>query len=118
MRLRALALCLLASPAMAFTASNGSKVQSTGPGTFTVPYQGIAAPTAFWCAAGDYATRVLGLPASARIYRASTAPRGAGQAVDFSLAPVPGIKTGLLLLGPDDGSITLGLAAVLCDSVD
>lgn len=115
MRLSTLVLCLLASPVSAFTASNGLGVQPTGGNTFTVPYDSRSELTAFWCAAGDYAKSALAQPASARIYRASGVPRGAGQGVQFSLTPVSGAKTGLLLLGPDDGSITVALAAVLCD---
>ena len=117
MILRVLAvLSLLASPAFAFTASNDLRVHPTGDGQFTVPYRGQSAAAAFWCAAGDYVVRDLRQPASTRIYRTSAVPRLSGQGMDFALTAAASTgKTGLVLLGPDDGSISAALAQSLCD---
>ncbi len=114
-----LLLTLAAVPAQAFTASNDLRVQPTGNTAFTVPYGGNSAPSAFWCAAGDYVVQALGQPPGTRIYRTSPPPRRAGQGMDFALAAAasPG-KTGLALLGSDDGSITAALAQALCTSTD
>lgn len=102
--------------AMAFTAPNGLIVLPTGADSFSVPFRGKSELTAFWCAAGAYVLHDLRKPASTRIFRASPPPRRSGQGVDFSLTPIPDAKTGLVLLGPDDGSITAALAESLCDS--
>ena len=108
-------LALSALPAQAFTASNEMLVQSTGEGTFTVPYKLDPAASAFWCAAGEYVTFALGQRGDTLIYRTSPVPRRSGEAVSFSLSPSASTgKTGLAVIGTDNGAITAGLAQGLC----
>ena len=115
MILRALALTLLASPAMAFTASNDLAVRATGKDTFSVPYGGQSGPAAFWCAAGDYVVRDLRQGPQTRIYRTSPVPRKSGQGMAFSLtASASAGKSGLILLGSDDGGVSAVMAQTLC----
>ena len=119
MFLRAAVLISLASPAAAFVAGNDLTVRPTGPGQFTVPYQGKPGPTDFWCAAGDYVIRSLGQPPQTRIYRTSAPPRRSGQGMDFSLSASPEqAKTGLIVLGEDDRSLSALLAQSFCSVMD
>ncbi|MCB2129160.1 MAG: hypothetical protein KDE03_08805 [Rhodobacteraceae bacterium] len=106
----------LAQPASSFTAENGLEVLATGSRDFTVPYGGLSGPADFWCAAGDYALRELGLRSGAQIYRTSAAPRRAGDGMRFSLDATAAVRsTGLLLIGPKTAGITAGHARSLCD---
>ncbi|MCT8329484.1 hypothetical protein [Albidovulum sediminis] len=116
MRPVALLLALtLALPAQAFTAQNGLLVQPDGSG-FTVPWRGRSGASDFWCAAGDYAIRVLHLNPAEVIYRASPPKRGAGEAVRFTLDPAQSAeKSGLFVLGAKGGGITAGHAQSLCE---
>jgi hypothetical protein len=102
----------LANPAAAFRATNGFDVTPTGPQEFTVEFRSVRNETAYWCAAGQYVTRELGLSSKTRIYRASPKPRGAGQGIAFTLDPAgaaPG--AGLSTLSRDgDGSVSAGHA--------
>lgn len=108
-----------ALPAQAFTASNDMRVQPTGEAAFTVPYNGNSSPEAFWCAAGDYVVSGLGQRADTLIYRASAVPRHSGEGIDFSLQLGAGSgKTGLVLLGGDNGAITAALAQGFCTKFD
>ena len=119
MFLRAAVLISLASPAAAFVAGNDLTVRATGPGQFTVPYQGKPGPSDFWCAAGDYVIRSLGQPPQTRIYRTSAPPRASGQGMDFALsAGADPAKTGLIVLGQDNGSLSALLAQSLCSVMD
>ncbi|MEO6301222.1 MAG: hypothetical protein ABIV25_15630 [Paracoccaceae bacterium] len=106
---------LFALPAQAFTASNNMGVQATGNAAFSVPYDGDASPAAFWCAAGQYVHYALGQPVATRIYRTSSLPRHSGQGMDFTLTAADSAgKTGLIMLGGEDGSISAAHAEVLC----
>ncbi len=55
-----------ASPASAFIAINGLPVQPTGGESFYVPLISLTSDQAFWCAAGDFVKRGLGLPGERR----------------------------------------------------
>ena len=106
------ALATLATPAAAFDAVNGFSVSSTGPQDFAVDYKGILNETAYWCAAGDFVIRDLGLSRKTRIYRASPPPRRAGQGIVFTLDPAAAAaESGLSTFGKDaDGSVSAGHA--------
>ena len=106
------ALVALASPAAAFRASNGFSVTATGAQEFVVDFRITRNETAYWCAAGQFVTRGLGLPAKTRIYRASPKPRGAGQGITFTLDPAaaaPGGGISAVSAG-GDGSVSAGHA--------
>ena len=119
MILRAIVFALIASPAMAFTASNDLVVHPASAGQFSVPANGQSEPRAFWCAAGDYVLRGLGQGPQTRIYRTSALPRATGQGMDFSLdASQSAGKTGLLWVKPDDGGMSAALAQSFCAVAD
>lgn len=112
MRLLILAL-LLPAPAAAFTAQNGMTALETAPAEITVLHDVRRADTDYWCAAGDFAQRALGLPGKTRIWRASPKPRRAGEGIVFTLDPQKAAKgAGLSQFGggPRDGSIPVGMA--------
>lgn len=84
----ALAVAMAVWPAMAkaFTAENRMTVTPQGDGTFEVSGQAELWARDYWCAAGDYAQRALGLPVTARI--AVTDPYQPGKkAVAFAVKP-------------------------------
>ena len=112
--LTACAFLALALPAQAFIAKNELIVEPRPDGTFEVPYRGLSGASDFWCAAGDYVVRDLGLPAGTRIYRVSSPPRRGGQGVTFSLTPEGATKTGLVLFG-GGRSVSASHARALCD---
>jgi hypothetical protein len=108
-------VALIAAPASAYTAANSLHVLPSGAASFSVPYGGDSAPAAFWCAAGDYVTQVLGKPAETPIYRTSPVPRHTGQGVDFSLDQAASTgNSGLFQFMPDNGAVTAGLARNFC----
>ncbi len=110
------ALTLLAAPALAFTTTQGARVEARGQGSFEVLAQpGLSAPQAF-CAAGLYAVEVLNLDPQARLWRASPTPRRAGQGVTFTLSPEGAApKSGLFSFGGEDGgAVTVAHARGLC----
>lgn len=109
-------LPLAFATALSFAAPNGLIVQPTGEATFSVPFRGLSDLDAFWCAAGAYVVHDLKKPGATRIWRASPPPRHSGQGLDFSLSPVPGARTGFVVLGGDDGSLSAALADALCDN--
>ena len=95
-----LTLCIAATPAVAFRAENGMIVDQTGPTEFTVASRIGRGPTEYWCAAGDYAIRVLGVPGRTAIYRVTPPPRQGGQDITFSLDPAIGTaETGISRFG-------------------
>ncbi len=109
----AAALASLPISAVAFTAQNGMHVQQTGPGDMAVGYWSLASETDYWCAAGDYAARVLGVPSATRLYRATPKPRGRAQGIVFTLEPArraEGAGLSSFGSGPRDGSISVGMA--------
>lgn len=110
-----LLLALTALPAQAFTASNDMMVQPTGAETFTVPYNTDPAASAFWCAAGEYVLYALRQRGDTLIYRVSPVPRHSGEPINFSLSARASTgKTGLAVIGTENGAITAGLAQALC----
>ncbi len=115
----ALALALaVAGPQVAsaaFLADNGMRVEAVGPATFDVAYQGRSGAISFWCAAGDYARRELGLRSDRRIYRVSVPPRRSGEGIRFTTrAAASGGSTGLLRIGGGD-AVSVGHARALCE---
>lgn len=93
-------------------------VTPLGPGSFAVHPEGGLSATEAFCAAGTYARGTLGLATSDRIWRTSPVPRPSGQPMTFSTSPEGAAPvTGLLLFGPDDGSVTVGFARALCAAV-
>ncbi len=112
MRALTLVVALAASPAAAFEAVNSFTVTQTGPQEITVEYQLVQNETAYWCAAGDFAIRELGLPRKTRLYRASPPPRRAGQGITFTLDPAAAAsESGLSTFSKgSDGSVSLGHA--------
>lgn len=112
----ALSVALAASPAMAFFSQNSLVVVDEGNGTFNVPFRGKSGDPEFWCAAGDYVIRGLGMPVSTRIFRLSEPPRRQGQGIRFSLNPEGAAsRTGVAVFttGPT-GSISATLAQSFC----
>lgn len=106
-------LSSLALPADAFMAQNRLVVESAPGGQFEVPYRGLSGVADFWCAAGDYVLRGLGLPADTRIFRVSSPPRRGGQGITFSLSPEEAKTTGLQLLSGEN-SLSASFARQLC----
>ncbi len=105
-----LAAFALAAPANAFTARNGLEARQLSASEIEVPFRNVGTETAYWCAAGDYAVRVLNLPAATRIYRASPPPRKQGQGIIFTLDPAKAVDPGLSIFGSDKTSVSLGHA--------
>ena len=91
------------------------RVEDQGAGLFAVfPAGGLSASEAF-CTAGGFAQARLGLGPTDRIWRVTPVPRRSGQPMVFSTrAQDSAGRSGLVLLGPDDGSITVGFAQSLC----
>ena len=114
--LAALALLTLPTTASAWMAQNGLKVECA-PGGFHVPYRGLSGPRDFWCAAGDYVVRELGMSPDTLIYRTSSPPRRSGQGIRFSLNPEGAKKPGLLLLSGRRG-VSAALARSFCDKLE
>lgn len=108
------ALALLsATPAAAFLAQNGERVEGTAAG-FTVlasPGQGASRS---WCAAGDFVIRRLGLSRNTRVWRMDEPPRRQGQGVRFSLSGVGAVSSSGLARFPDSGSMSANAAQNLC----
>jgi hypothetical protein len=113
MRLMFLAALLLPLPAAAFTAQNGMTAVQTAPAEITVIHEVPRGDTDYWCAAGDFAQRVMGLPGSTPIWRASPKPRRAGDGIVFTLDPAKAAEgAGLSQFGTGkrDGSIPISMA--------
>lgn len=110
---------IVAAPAQAFVAQNDMRVLPTGSAAFSVPWSGDSAPTAFWCAAGDYVIRGLGQSPATKVYRTSSVPRRSGQPMEFSLSAQASVgETGLAVFGGDDGGLTAAFAQNLCNQFD
>ena len=119
LRLILIAAALSAAvPAHAFTSSNRMRVEATGPVTFSVSARGgNLGALDFWCAAGEYAWRRLNASNNVRIYRLSEPPRRSGQPVVFSLDPTGrASRTGLAVVGNDDGSLSVAAARNQCNA--
>lgn len=106
-----------ASPAAAFVATNGFVVQDVGGGRFEVRPRGQLSDANAWCAAGDYAGRVLGRN-TGTIWRISPPPRRSGQGITFSMSPQGAASsTGLATIGGSGGSKSVSSAQSLCLTV-
>ena len=81
---------------------------------FTVPFRGLSGDSDFWCAAGDYVIRSLGLPPATPIYRTSPPPRPGGAGIDFSLSPEGAQDPGLAILSRDLG-VSASFARNFCN---
>ena len=103
------------SASHAFLAENGLVVEPGPARGFDVPYRGRSGTAAFWCAAGDYVTRGLGLSPVTRIYRTSSGPRRSGDAIRFSLEPEGAKRPGLFIWSEDKG-LTASFARQFCDT--
>ena len=117
MRLSMICLALAAMPvaANAFIAENRHHVNPLPGGAFEVIGEPGSGGAAYWCAAGDYATRVLGAGGTQRIYisrgrgRPETSNRRS--AVQFSMTPPAGADTSRsLTLQVDRAGDNLGVA--------
>ncbi len=109
------ALCISVMPtvAPAWIAENGLVVERSA-GGFTVPYRGLSGARDFWCAAGDYVVRSLGLPPDTKIYRTSSPPRRSGQGISFSLSPENAKRPGIILFSGERG-VTAAHARGFCN---
>ena len=113
MRALLIVLLMLPLPAAAFTARNGMEVAQAGPTGIAVAFRSGRSDTDYWCAAGDYAQRVLNQPVGTRLWRASPKPREAGAGILFTLDPAERSEgAGLSQFGggPRDGAISVGAA--------
>lgn len=103
----------LATPVLGFNARNGMVAVQSGPTEITVDFDARRNQTDYWCAAGDFAQSVMDLPGETRIWRASPKPRKAGQGIIFTLnrdLRAEGAGLSHFGAGPDDGSVSLGMA--------
>ncbi len=113
MRLLFLVPLLAPFPVAAFTAQNGMRVTQIGPTEIAVAHELRRDDSDYWCAAGDFALRVLDKPGKTRIWRASPKPRKAGEGIVFTLDPArkaEGAGLSDFGAGPNDGSIAGGTA--------
>lgn len=113
----ATALWAAAGSASAYVATNGLLVRPEGADNFTVPFMGPAGDVDFWCAAGDYVNKFLGLPGGTRIYRLSEPPRPRGDGIRFSLKPDGAAsRTGLTIFSSDapQNSVSAAMASAQC----
>lgn len=113
MRLMFLVPLMLPVSAAAFTAQNGMRAAQVGPAEIAVAHEVRRDDTEYWCAAGDFARRVLGQPGATRIWRATPKPRRAGEGIVFTLDPAKkaeGAGLSQFGSGPRDGSISVGMA--------
>ena len=106
----------LAAPVDAFTLGNRMQVTALGGPDFAVAFTPRAEETDYWCAAGSYVTRQLGLDSRTRLYRASPEPRKRGQGISFTLDRARGTgSTGITTFGgQQDGGMSAGSAARYC----
>ena len=108
------ALLALASPAAAFTSSNGFLVTAQDEQSFVVHYWSGQGETHYWCAAGEYVEQALHLSSQTRIYRATPEPRKPGQGILFTLIAedaTPGAGIRNFGAGVHDGSVSAGHAS-------
>ena len=76
--------------------------------------------TDYWCAAGRFVSRHLGMPNRTRVYRLSPEPRKIGKGISFTLdASRSSGSTGITTFGgPQDGSMSAGQADSFCYGFD
>ncbi|MFV0491769.1 MAG: hypothetical protein ACK5M4_08110 [Pseudorhodobacter sp.] len=110
----ALVLCVPnAVLAQSIIAQNGMRATRVSETEIAVGPRARARETDYWCAAGDYVVRVMGLPNRTRIWRATPQPRRAGEGVLFTLdqaKKAEGAGLSQYGSGPRDGSISAGMA--------
>jgi hypothetical protein len=105
---------LTAAPAHAYLAQNDLRVEGRGAQFEVLASPGMG-PSRAWCAAGDYAVVILGLPSTTPLWRMSEPPRKAGEGIVFGLGPEGAARTsGLFQFGENDASLTAGAARNLC----
>jgi hypothetical protein len=105
---------LSAAPAHAYLAQNDLRVQGQGDRFEVLASPGMG-PSRAWCAAGDYAVVILGLPSTTPLWRVSEPPRKPREGIVFSLSPDGAASTsGLIQFGDTDASLTAGAARNLC----
>ncbi len=113
-----LAACVPTETTNSFRAVNGLRVVAEAPDRFHVPWFGLPGDTAFWCAAGDYVQRRLGMSGSTRIYRVSEPPRRSGEGITFSLSPDGAAsRTGVTQFfgAGHENSLSVASATSFCD---
>jgi hypothetical protein len=107
-----------AFPSTWFRAVNGAWVQPETPRKFYVPWNGDSGPEYFFCSAGDYVVRRLGMPLNTRIFRLSEPPRKPGEGIWFSLDPEGAASrtgiTNILASGPEN-SLSASASRSFCD---
>jgi hypothetical protein len=102
--------------ASAWTAANGMTVTSDGARSFVVaPRGGMSNSTDYWCAAGDFAVRRLGLRPSTRLFRMT--PGSGSKGVRFSLDEQGSVPSGVTVFGSKDSGLSASLAQVYCTSL-
>ncbi|MFD3189428.1 hypothetical protein ACFMPD_04030 [Sedimentitalea sp. HM32M-2] len=101
-------LALSPTWASAWWAMNRHEVFPVSDGVYEVVARVGSSASDFWCGAGDFAQRVIGLPAAERIYIwrgiGPSVNRPGRKAVQFALTPPPGADT--------TASLTLSVKAV------
>lgn len=110
----AILILTLPLPAAAFTAQNGMEAVRTSPTDITVAYDPGREGTDYWCAAGDFVQRGLNLMGNTKLWQASPDTRPSGAGMVFTLSETrkhPDAGLSHFGSGPDDGSITAGMAA-------
>ncbi|MBM3606525.1 MAG: hypothetical protein FJX25_17915 [Alphaproteobacteria bacterium] len=111
MRKFIMVLLMLPLPAAAFTARNGMEARQVSASEIEVLFRNGKSDTDYWCAAGDYVQRVMNLPVSTRLWRASPKPRKAGEGILFTLhesLKSPGAELSQFGAGPRDGALSVG----------
>ena len=114
-------LVALPLPAAAWWAWNRHEVYPVSEQAFEVVSRVGSGPQDFWCAAGDFARRVLRVPAPTRVYLW----RGVGQSVNrpdrksvqFALEPPPGADTSTsysLTIRREGDNLSAALAQQYC----
>lgn len=115
----ALACGLLVASAVAasaFTAANGLNVTSDGERSFLVaPVRGMNSTTDYWCAAGDFAIRRLGLRPGTRLFRMTSSSGRNG--IRFSLDEKGSVSSGVSVFGSKDSGLSASLAQLYCTSM-
>ena len=107
-------LALSTAPAYAYLAQNDLRVTGTADQFTVLPSPGMG-PSRAWCAAGDFAITLLGLPSTTPLWRTSEPPRKAGEGITFATTPAnAATASGLFQFGTEDASLTAGAARALC----
>ena len=87
--------------------------QQVSPTEIAVPFDSGRLDTSYWCAAGDLAEQVMGLPGKTRLWRATPEPRRKGQGIVFTVDPDKRAENAGVFefgSGPQDGSVSVSMA--------